>query len=114
MVKLKPLLPTLKEKKRYLVYEVLSKSKLEEDLSIEIVKKVTSLLGIFDSAKAGIQSIEYDIAKHKGILRVTVKEVDKLKISLALINKLNDKEIMIRTIGASGILKKARSKYMAS
>ena len=42
------------------------------------------------------------------------KEVDKLKTSLALINQLNDEEITIRTIGVSGILKKARNKYFAS
>ncbi|MFH1589314.1 MAG: Rpp14/Pop5 family protein [archaeon] len=114
MVKLKPLLPTLKEKKRYVVYEVLCEEDLKEDLSKEIVKKVTSILGVFDSAKAGVQSIEYDNKQHKGVLRVAVKQVDKLKMSLALINALNDKELTIRTIGASGILKKARSKYMAS
>lgn len=114
MVKLKPLLPTLKEKKRYIVYEVLSENDLKEDLSMEIVKKVTTILGVFDSAKAGLQSVEYDKKQHKGVLRVAVKQVDKLKMSLALINQLNDREIIIRTIGASGILKKARSKYMAS
>ncbi|NQU99066.1 hypothetical protein HQ533_06425 [Candidatus Woesearchaeota archaeon] len=114
MVKLKPLLPTLKEKKRYLVYEVLSENNLKKDLSREIVKKVASLLGIFDSAKAGIQSVEYDSKKQKGVLRVTVKGVDKLKTSLALINLLNDEEVTIRTIGVSGILKKAKDKYVAS
>ncbi|MFH1770852.1 MAG: Rpp14/Pop5 family protein [archaeon] len=114
MVKLKPLLPTLKEKKRYVVYEVLGKNDLKEDLSIEIVKKVTAILGVFDSAKAGLQNVEYDKNKHRGVLRVAVKQVDKLKMSLALITALNDKEVTIRTIGASGILKKARNKYMAS
>lgn len=114
MVKLKPLLPTLKEKKRYIVYEVLSENNLKEDVSIEIVKKVTTILGVFDSANAGLQSVEYDKKTHMGVLRVAVKQVDKLKMSLALINQLNDREIIIRTIGASGILKKARNKYMAS
>lgn len=113
MVKLKPILPTLKEKKRYLVYEVLSEKKIELDLSREIVKKTTTLLGIFDSAKAGIQSVEYDKKHQRGVLRVTVKEVDKLKTTLALISQLNDEEITIRTLGVSGILKKAKNKYIA-
>jgi len=114
MTKLKPILPALKEKKRYLVYEIISEKNLDKDLSEEIVKKVTSLLGIFDSAKAGIQRVEYNKKTQRGVVRVANKEVDKLKTSLALINQLNDEEITIRTIGVSGILKKARNKYFAS
>ena len=36
MSKLKPLMPTLKEKKRYLVYEVLTEDQTKKNLSIEI------------------------------------------------------------------------------
>ncbi len=113
MVKLKPILPSLKEKKRYLVYEVLSQKPLEKDVSEEILNKTKGFLGIFDSAKAGLQNVEYDKKTQRGVIRVTTTQVDKLKTSLALISQLNEEESTIRTIGVSGILKKARNKYIA-
>jgi len=115
MVKLKPILQSLKEKKRYLVYEVISENEKDsnKDRSSEILKKVTNFLGVFESAKAGIQSVEYNKKKQRGVLRVSTKQLDKLRTSLAMVNQLNDEEVMIRTIGVSGILKKARTKYVA-
>lgn len=113
MVKLKPLLPTLKEKKRYLVYEVLSDKKINSNLSVEILSQVKNTLGLFDSAKAGLQNIKYDDKTLKGVMRVNNKEVDKLKTSLAIISSLKDSEVIVRSIGVSGILKKAKNKYMA-
>ena len=111
---MKAILPTLKEKKRYLVYEVLSDTSIDKDVSEEIVKKVKGLLGIFDSATAGIQAVQYDNKTQRGVLRVAIKGVDKVKMSLALINQLNEGEVTMRTIGASCILKKAKNKYIAS
>jgi|FLOH01.1.fsa_nt_gi ribonuclease P/MRP protein subunit POP5 len=109
----KPILPTLKEKKRYVVYEILSQKNLDKNPSIEIVKKTKLFLGLFESAKAGLQSITYDQKLQRGVLRVSNKFVDKLKISLALINDLEDGDVAIKSIGVSGILKKAKNKYMA-
>ena len=114
MVRIKPIIPALKEKKRYLVYEIISDSPISKDVSEEIVKKSKEFLGVFDSAKAGIQHVDYDVKTQRGVIRVAVKSLDKMKTSLALINQLNDEEASIRTIGVSGILKKAKNKYFAS
>ena len=113
MIKLKQLSPSLKEKKRYLVYEIISEDELDKNPSKEIVKKLTSLLGIFDSAKAGMQSVQYDKKTQRGVLRVAHTELEKLKTTLALVNKIKDQDVLIRTVGVSGILKKARNKYIA-
>jgi len=109
----KPLLPTLKEKKRYLVYEIISKKKIDKDISFEIVKKATSFLGVFDAAKAGLRNVKYDVKKQKGVIKVSHKQLAKLKTSLALVNEINNEEVNIHTIGVSGILKKAKDKYVA-
>ncbi|MAG38553.1 hypothetical protein CMO90_00520 [Candidatus Woesearchaeota archaeon] len=108
----KQLLPSLKEKKRYVVYEIMSKKKFK-NMSREIVKKANSFLGLFESAEAGLQNIDFNEKMQRGVLRVGVNKLDKLKMSLALINKLNDEEVTLHTIGVSGILKKAKNKYMA-
>ena len=113
MSKLKILLPSLKEKKRYLVYEILADKDLDKNISNELINKLDSVLGVFDGAKAGLQSISYDKNAQKGMLRVNNKQVDKLKTSLMLIKHLNNQEIIIKTIGVSGIIKKAKQKYLA-
>ena len=111
MQKLKPLLPTLKEKKRYLVYEVISKSELSKDVSTEVIKKCTELLGIFESSKAGLMNVKYNNEKQRGIIKVSNKYTDKLKTCLMMIKKLNDNEIIIKSIYVSGLLNKAE-KYI--
>lgn len=113
MDKLKPLLPTLKEKKRYLVYEVISDKRIKLDISKKILTHVKSCMGVFDAAEAGVQAIIYDVDKQRGVLRVSTNFVDKLKVSLALMNELDDEEIIVRSVGVSGILKKAKDRFVA-
>ncbi len=113
MHKLKPLLPTLKEKKRYVVYKVNSEKKIGTDVSKKILEHVNSCLGLFESAEAGVQPILYEVDKQKGVLRVNTKFVDRLKVSLALMNEIEDEDVMVETIGVSGILKKAKERFVA-
>ena len=108
MQKLKPILPSLREKKRYVVYQILSDKHLEKDPSKQITDETIKLLGVFDSAKAGIIPIKYDLKTQTGILKVNHVFVDKLKAVLMLIKEINKKEILIKTIGVSGVLKKTR------
>lgn len=109
MQKLK-LLPTLKEKKRYLVYEV-SQNIASHN---EIVAQANSLLGVFEGAKAGLQLITFK--NNKGIIRVSTKYADKLKLCLALIDTLakpanpEKNQVSIKTIYLSGLLNKAKQK----
>jgi len=110
--KQKVLLPTLKERQRYIVYKVLSKGGLKDfgNLHNNIILQCTSLLGIFDGAKAGVMSAKYNPEKFTGIIRVNNKYVDKLKVCLGLIKKINNQEVTIDCIYVSGMLNKAAEK----
>jgi hypothetical protein len=66
---MKPLLPTLKERQRYIVYEVISAHPMP-DISETLLHRLSELLGVFGMADAGILSVSYDIATQTGILRV--------------------------------------------
>lgn len=110
MEKIKPLIPTLRERKRYLSFEIIS----DYDFDFSIVKKhifdeYKRLYGENGLSKAGLimLSNKYDKAKKRGIIRVSNKELDKLKLSLAVITKINDKDVIFRTLIASGMIKKA-------
>jgi len=104
-IKIKPLIPSLREKKRYLVYEITSPKKIKKLEAEQIIKTATkNFLGEFGLAKAGILFLDYK--NNKGILRINNKEVNKVRSALTLVN---NKKI-IKTIYISGLLNKAKEK----
>jgi ribonuclease P/MRP protein subunit POP5 len=115
--KIKPILPTLREKKRYVAIEIVSKdSKFTADeVSKAVIKGAKEYLGVRGAAKAGLifLSEKYDASKSRGIIRVSNPAVDDLKMALMSIRSIAGKDIIIRTLGVSGILKKAIEKFQA-
>ena len=109
--KQKPLLPSLREKKRYLVFETTIENSLSyKELKEAIISAFKELFGIDGLAKAGLNFIEYK--NNKGIIRTTTKSLDKLKTSLLFVRKINKQDVILRSIGVSGILKKAKTKFL--
>lgn len=115
MLKIKPLRPTLREKKRYLVYQIDSDQDINMySVSKDILNQIHQLLGVFMSSQAGIMPIKFDEATNKGIFRVNHTAVDLVKSCFVMISSIKDVPIRIRSIGVSGILKKAKDKYFTS
>ena len=114
--KLKPILPSLREKKRYLVFEVISKEKIDDidAVSSAISKASLRFLGQFGSAKAGIIVLnnKWDAQKQRGIMKISHKHVDDVKASLVFAKKIGNSEVIIRSLGVSGILKKAENNFL--
>ncbi|MFO7710988.1 MAG: Rpp14/Pop5 family protein [Candidatus Woesearchaeota archaeon] len=111
MAKLKRLSPTLREKKRYLVFKIVSKEPLA-DISRDLMKGLQQQLGAFGLARAGISILPDMYQKQVGILRISNAMLDEGRAALACISSLNRIPVVIHTIGVSGILKKAKSKFM--
>lgn len=111
--KLKPILPSLREKKRYLAYEVISKNKVSfESLQKAIMSAALKVLGQLGVAKAGIIILKDKWKNNRGLIRVAHKHVDNLRTTLMFVDKVDNEEVIIRSVGVSGILKKARNKYL--
>jgi len=113
MKRLKPLLPTLKEKKRYLAFEIISKDQIKQfsEVSESIWAATLGFLGTSGTADLGINVITYDFESKKGLIRVSHKGLDQLKASIMFIKNIEKKPVIVRSIGASGILAKAK-KYL--
>lgn len=111
MAKLKSLMPTLRERKRYLAFEVMSEKRIEGRITSVIWRSILENLGVFGCAKAGIWVLpdKYDPEKQRGIIRVNHKHVDELRTTLAMIRSIEGEKVIVRSIGLSGILKKAVS-----
>jgi ribonuclease P/MRP protein subunit POP5 len=106
-MKEKPLQPTLREKKRYIVYEILSKTPLSfQDISKALTSSIKSFIGELGCAKAGIIILN-KTKNNRGILKVSHKSMDEVKAALTLIKEINDQKVIVKTIKTSGVLNKA-------
>ncbi len=115
MIKIKPILPSLREKKRYLVYEVIANKKFPAE---EIEKSIKdSYLGAFGELNLGKAALiflnkGFNKEKQRGIIKVSNKCLENLRYSMALVKKIKNSKVIIRSVGCSGILNKTR-KYLA-
>ena len=110
-------MPILKEKKRYLIFEIVSNQKIGnfKAISEEIMDKSLELIGQLGVARAGIQVPNdcWNPELQRGVIRVNHKNVDELKASLSFIKKIDNKDVIVKSIGVSGILNKAKERYLA-
>tara|TARA_Y100000310_G_scaffold345858_1_gene471595 strand:- start:22134 stop:22565 length:432 start_codon:yes stop_codon:yes gene_type:complete len=113
--KFKPVIPSLREKKRYLVFEVVSKGKVSfKQMYDSLNNALLGFLGQFGMAKAGVMIMEdkWDVNEQKGIIKLDNKSVDSVKSGLMFVNKIDGKDAIVKTLGLSGMINKAESKFL--
>lgn len=108
---IKALLPSLKERKRYLVFEVISKTEISDKKAVkdEIDSSMASLVGDIGMAKASIKFIDEKSKGNKGLIMLNHNFVDHLRASLALIKMIKGIPATVRSIGVSGMINKAEA-----
>ncbi len=110
-MKLKALLPSLREKKRYVGFVVESKDNLDlKQVQEAIEASMKELVGNLGIANAGLLFLK-DWKNNRGIIRISTKNVDQLKASLALIKEINGKKVIVKSLGVSGVVDKLRKLY---
>jgi len=109
---MKPLLPSLREKKRYVVFKIIGNKINKKALKKEIYNNLLNFLGELGVSRANIKIIDNCLEENKGIIKVNVKYLNDLKMALGLIKKLDNKKVIVDVIGVSGIIKKAKQKFM--
>jgi len=111
--RIKSLLPSLKERIRYLAFEIISESKINnfKEIAKEISYNISKFMGDYGMAYASIHILADKFKNNKGIIKVNYLYLDHLRASLALIRELSQKKVIIRSLKASGTLKKA-SKFI--
>lgn len=114
MESLNPLPPSKRERNRYLVYEVfVSESPVKgEDIGKAIWKTALEFLGELGVARSGLRIVDFDEAKQKGVIKVNHTSVEEGRVVLSLVKEINKKKVALRVVGVSGILKKARGKWI--
>lgn len=109
---MKTLLSSLKEKKRYITFNVIGDENFNErDVERSINNNCKSFIGELNYAKAGVNILPEFLNNKKGIIRVNNKYVDHIKSSLMMIKEINNEKVIIKSVGVSGVLNKAK-KYL--
>jgi len=110
---MKSLLPTLKERKRYILFQIYSKAEIgKEEVKEQVTKACLQFLGELGCAKAGVQFLpeSWNAESKTGIIRVAHNYTDQLKASLALIKDIQGKKASINCLLASGVIGKLKNK----
>ena len=107
--KVKRLMPSLREKKRYLKIKIISLTgSFTTSPFQELLVKINNFFGIFESANAGIMLISTNIKENTVTLKVNNKYLDKLRASLLFIQELTTNKVIIKSIRASGSINKVK------
>jgi len=107
-----------RERKRYLVFEVISEREIDKrELLKEIWRSVYSLYGDVGASESKIWLIGYDkkkdgdtgidVSEGMGILRCAAYKVEEVRAALACIYSVNEARVGIRVVGISGTIKGA-------
>ena len=105
-----PLLPSLKPKKRYIVFRIISPesySVLEIESAVQ--EALLRFLGELGAAKAGPMFIKEKCKNNQFIIKVNHKYVDEVKSAVILIKSIKKVPVILRSSKVSGTLKKASS-----
>lgn len=105
-MKLKPVLSTLRERKRYLAFEVIAEKELSWHAIQEAIKSVLLLYsGIQGVAASGLVFVKNN--KNKGIVRVAHTYVQTLRQAILFIQKIENIPVIVKSRTVSGVLNKA-------
>ncbi|MHA1860424.1 MAG: Rpp14/Pop5 family protein [Candidatus Asgardarchaeia archaeon] len=115
MKNLKILPPTLREKKRYIAFQVISEEGEEfsySDLESAIWNKLLDFLGEYGVSKTSVWLLKdtWEQDKQIGILRCNHKSVQPVIASLGLIDRLGDNRITIKILNISGTINSIKKK----
>ncbi len=104
----KILLPTLREKDRYIKFQVISEEPIfYPDLEQAIWNTFLDFFGEFGVSKTNLWIIKnlYDEEKQIGVIKCNNKSVQQVLAGLGLISRLGDNRVIFKILKVSGTIK---------
>lgn len=109
----KQLLPSLRERNRYIAFEVISDSDIGRGGVVKATwGSVLKFLGELNASRTSLWVMNWNDEKKEGILKVNHKSVDEVRSALALVKEINGKRVIFHILGVSGTVKKTRERYL--
>jgi RNase P/RNase MRP subunit POP5 len=107
--KIKGLLPSLKERKRYISIKIEPvNATIIRNPTEELMQKIRNILGVFDSAEAGLMYLDYDQKNNVSFIRCAASTTDKVRASLLFIDELGAQKVILRSLKTSGMVDKIK------
>ncbi|RXA19849.1 ribonuclease P [Methanosarcina sp. MSH10X1] len=108
---MKRLLPSLRAKKRYLAFELISEGPVgRSDLVKEVMYAASSLLGDVTASECDIKVLGFE--DWKGIIQCSHTKVKETRASLATLTRVSGKRATLHVLGTSGTVKRATEKFL--
>lgn len=108
---MKRLLPSLRAKKRYLAFELISEEPASRnDIVRELMSSASSLLGDVTTSDCDIKVLGFE--NGNGIIQCSHAKVKETRASLAALTRINGKRATLHVLGASGTVKRATEKFL--
>ncbi len=108
---MKRLLPSLRAKKRYLAFELISEGPVSRsELVKEVMFSASSLLGDVTASECDIRVLGFEDSK--GIIQCSHTKVKETRASLATLTRINGKRATLHILGTSGTVKRATEKFL--
>lgn len=113
--KLKTLPSSYREKKRYVTFKIISEREFDaKDLVKALWKNLVSNMGLIDVAKTNFHFFTelYDPKDKKFVVRCMPADVERLRLSFALLTDVDGIPISIVSIGVSGTMRASKKKHL--
>jgi len=110
----KTLPPTLRERERYIAYEIISEEPVDfGEFISSFYQSLFNLVGELGASEVNAWVIrdDWDQERQRGIIKCDHRHVNETRVALALITHVGNTMVIVRTLGISGTLKGARKKY---
>ncbi|RLF89947.1 ribonuclease P protein component 2 [Thermococci archaeon] len=110
----KTLPPTLKDKHRYIAFQVISEEPLKKGEVREMIwGNILRVLGEVGTSMAKPWLIKFDEESQTGILRCDRNYVEHVRFSLILLTEFKGKKVLVRTLGVSGTIRRLKKKFLS-
>jgi len=110
----KPLPSSLRGRRRYIAYQVISEDKiLFSDLLNTMWHSILNFLGESGAAETDLMVLKnvYEDKRQMGIIRCSHLSVEKVRAALALIQRIGDVRVVIKVLGVSGTVDATKKKF---
>lgn len=104
---MKPFPPTLREKRRYIEFQVFGEAD-EKEVTKAINRSILGLFGEDGYSRANVSFVEY--SGGRGILKCAHNWLGNILIALAFVTQIRAKPARIEATGVSGTLKSLKEK----
>lgn len=103
-----------REKKRYIVFEIMAEDKIKFNKVVEAIWH--SMLDLFGEVTSSdinfwVMKDRWDYKTQKGIIKCSHIYVDQVRTALSLLTRIGDTRVFFNTLGESGTIKTATEKY---